>query len=99
MTSAMAIISAAEIKRNASDPPSSTPKLASAPPMRPKVSARPAASANGAAGPLERAPAITIGASGSTHGLRIVSKPARNASGSVVSTSERLVEHVRHGGF
>ena len=82
----MTIMIAADAARAKAESPSSTPKEARTPPTTPNVAARPRPSAIGPRGSSARALATTIGASGSTQGLKIVSTPAAKASGSVTMT-------------
>ena len=81
----IAIMMAAETARASAELPNSTPNEASTPPTRPNVAARPRASAIGPRGSRARALATTIGANGSTQGLKIVNMPAARASGRVSS--------------
>jgi hypothetical protein len=60
--------------------PNSTRNDWNEPPTSPTDNARPANSASGPQASSNRAPAMTIGAKGNTHGLKIVKTPGRKAS-------------------
>jgi len=81
----IATMTTADAARARSESPNSTPNEARTPPTIPNVAASPKPSAIGPRGSRARAAATTIGASGSTQGLKIVSIPAAKASGKVRS--------------